>query len=410
MKLKVIELFGGIGACTKALKRLGVEVEVVDYVEIDKHACASYNAINGTHFEPQDVSKWDKDVEVDLIMHGSPCQDFSIAGLQAGGNEGSGTRSSLMYETVRIVKKVMPKYVIWENVANLLSQRHIHNFSNYLAAMDEIGYRSYYSVLNSKDYGIPQNRERVFTISIRKDIPNEFRFPAKQELKLKLKDMLEENVGSEYNLSEKGIKYVTDPKRLENNWTNIDPEYAIPLTSEGQTNWTGSFISVPTNNEKGYEVAGAGDSIDLQYPGSKTRRGRVGRSKDGKLFPMISRNKRFIQTLEKMNTENGVQFIDVYNQQTNEEANTITAGIDKRNNHALYDGFVIRKITPKEAWRLMGFDDEDFERAAKVNAKAQLYQQAGNSIVVNVLEAIFTNLFFDQKDEGYRQSNIFDFL
>ena len=120
MKLKVIELFGGIGACTKAMKRLGVEVEVVDYVEIDKHACASYNAINGTNFEPQDVSLWDKDVEVDLIMHGSPCQDFSIAGKQAGGNEGSGTRSSLMYETLRIVRKLMPKYVIWENVKNLL--------------------------------------------------------------------------------------------------------------------------------------------------------------------------------------------------------------------------------------------------------------------------------------------------
>lgn len=208
MKLKVIELFGGIGACTKALKRLGIEVEVVDYVEINKHAVASYNAINGTNFEPQDVSKWDKNVEVDLIMHGSPCQDFSIAGKQAGGNEGSGTRSSLMYETIRIVRKLMPKYVIWENVKNLLSDKHIHNYSNYLAAMDEIGYRSYYQVMNSKDYGIPQDRERIFTVSIRKDIQNEFRFPKPIELEKHFKDMLEDNPPKEYFMKQKDVERI----------------------------------------------------------------------------------------------------------------------------------------------------------------------------------------------------------
>lgn len=101
-------------------------------MEIDKYAVASYNAINGTNFEPQDICKWDKDMEVDLIMHGSPCQDFSVAGKQAGGDKDSGTRSSLMYETVRIVEKLKPKYVIWENVKNLLSKTHRHNFDNYL--------------------------------------------------------------------------------------------------------------------------------------------------------------------------------------------------------------------------------------------------------------------------------------
>lgn len=108
-KLKVLELFGGIGACSTALKRLNINYEIVDYVEIDKYAVKSFNAIHNTNFEPQDISKWDKDVEVDLIMHGSPCQDFSLAGKQAGGDEGSGTRSSLMYETIRIVEKLKPK-------------------------------------------------------------------------------------------------------------------------------------------------------------------------------------------------------------------------------------------------------------------------------------------------------------
>ena len=113
-------------------------------VEIDKYAVASFNAMHGTNFEPQDITKWDKDIQADLIMHGSPCQDFSLAGKQAGGDEGSGTRSSLMYETIRIVEKLKPKYVIWENVKNVISKKHKHNFDNYIKKMDELGYRSYY--------------------------------------------------------------------------------------------------------------------------------------------------------------------------------------------------------------------------------------------------------------------------
>lgn len=207
-KLRLLELFGGIGACSKALKRLGIDYEIVDYVEIDKYAVNSFNAIHGTKFVPQDIKEWDKDVKVDLIMHGSPCQDFSLAGKQAGGDKDSGTRSSLMYETIRIVKKLNPKYVVWENVKNLLSKKHRHNFDAYLETMEQLGYKNYYQVLNAKDYGIPQNRERVFTVSIRKDINTNFKFPEKQELKLKLKDMLEDEVDEKYYLSEKMMDYI----------------------------------------------------------------------------------------------------------------------------------------------------------------------------------------------------------
>lgn len=161
-EIKLLELFGGIGACSKALERIGVDYELVDYVEIDKYAVASYNAIHGTNFEPQDICEWDKDVKVDMIMHGSPCQDFSLAGHGLGGDEESGTRSSLMYETIRIVSKLKPKYVIWENVKNLLSKQHKHNFDNYIKALNELGYKSYYKVLNAKDFGIPQHRESVY--------------------------------------------------------------------------------------------------------------------------------------------------------------------------------------------------------------------------------------------------------
>ena len=208
--IRILELFGGIGACSKALERLGIDYEIADYVEIDKYAVKSFNAIHNTNFEPQDICEWDKDIEVDLIMHGSPCQDFSLAGLQAGGDEGSGTRSSLMYETIRIVEKLKPKYVIWENVKNVISKKHKHNFDNYLERMEELGYANYYQVLNAKDYGIPQNRERVFTVSIRQDQyfkHGSFWFPPKQELKLKLKDMLEEQADEKYYLSDEQVSF-----------------------------------------------------------------------------------------------------------------------------------------------------------------------------------------------------------
>lgn len=280
--IKILELFGGIGACSKALERIGINYEIADYVEIDKYAVKSFNAMHDTNFEPQDICKWDKNIECDLIMHGSPCQDFSLAGKQAGGDEGSGTRSSLMYETIRIVEKLKPKYVIWENVKNIISKKHRHNFDNYLNKMEELGYTNHYQVLNAKDYGIPQNRERVFTISvlkekiiyddynsnIRKDqrtigtlttncgsstIRNgwkiieeneNFEFPPKQELKLKLKDMLEDNVDEKYYLSDKMVEYIsaTGTANFRNPDSKINLDIARPLTTDpnkraGTTNY-----------------------------------------------------------------------------------------------------------------------------------------------------------------------------
>ena len=316
MKLKILELFGGIGACSKALKRLGIDYEIVDYVEIDKYAVKSFNAIHNTNFEPQDICGWDKDIEVDLIMHGSPCQDFSLAGKQAGGDIGSGTRSSLMYETIRIVEKLKPKYVIWENVKNLLSKKHIHNFNAYLETMEQLGYTNYYQVLNAKDYGIPQNRERVFTISIKKDINKAFTFPQKQELKLKLKDMLEDEVDEKYYLSENMIKYISADNEK---WTGNNDKSLINKT-----------IASAINTGEGHRRCDASNYISKQ-------------AKDNQDIKFENINK-------------------------------------------------IRKLTPKECWRLMGFDDEDYEKASKVNSNTQLYKQAGNSIVVNVLEAIFKEL------------------
>ena len=205
--IKYLSLFSGIGAFEKALKNNSIDYKLVGFSEIDKYATKSYCAVHGVDesLNLGDVSKIDltklKEIgDIDLITHGSPCQDFSVAGLQAGGDKGTGTRSSLMWETVRIIENVKPKYVVWENVKNLLSKSHRHNFDSYIQVMNDLGYNSYYKVLNAKDYGIPQNRERVYTISILKDLDRGYEFPGGTELKLKLKDMLEDSVDEKYYL------------------------------------------------------------------------------------------------------------------------------------------------------------------------------------------------------------------
>ena len=430
-KIKIMECFGGIGALTKAFKRTGIPHEVVEYVEIDKYAVASYNAMNGTNFEPQDICKWDKDIEIDFLMHGSPCQDFSLAGLQAGGDEGSGTRSSLMYETIRIVEKLRPKYVVWENVKNLISKKHRHNFDAYLEKMSQLGYTNYWQVLNAKDYGIPQNRERVFTVSIlgneNYEFPKEniqecevinplqgisgkswqfeqnvysensilrslkagggsgnipkviehFEFPPKQELKLKLKDMLEDEVDEKYYLSYKMINYCMGVNQKESKF----PRKERFLQSLNTTNNKNIATTISTN---------AGN-----------------RPVDN--FIIDNRNMKE-KLCDYLLENNMVKENDVirHSYSTSRMKEWETRNIEKNNEVPTLDtrcdclGVVqntrIRKLTPKECWRLMGFDDESFEKAVQVNSNSQLYKQAGNSIVVDVLVAIILSLF-PQEDE-----------
>lgn len=352
-------------------------------------------------------------------MHGSPCQDFSLAGKQAGGDKGSGTRSSLMYETIRIVEKLKPKYVIWENVKNLLSKKHRHNFDAYLETMKQLGYTNYYQVLNAKDYGIPQNRERVFTVSIlgnekKYDFPkgNEcnnkidvvgnympsghdasrivdenglaptvkenhgtvtavlqrFEFPPKQELKLKLKDMLEENVDEKYYLSDKQLNYVLDMKDValksgrDINDRIVNPQIAKTISCRGAVDQRADVTNFTIDNfDREIKVKDIKEYTNFYI---------IPRGSDGKLIN---------------GSYNRVWKTDKYAGALNLTKITDIGEIAQ-------EKLKIRKLTPKECWRLMGFDDEDFEKASKVNSNSQLYKQAGNSIVVNVLEAIFKEL------------------
>ena len=439
-KLKVLELFGGIGACSKALEKLGIEYEIADYVEIDKYAVKSFNAMHNTNFEPQDITKWDKDIEVDLVMHGSPCQDFSLAGLQAGGDEGSGTRSSLMYETLRIVKKLKPKYVIWENVKNLLSKKHRHNFDSYLEIMESLGYKNYYQVLNAKDYGIPQNRERVFTVSIRNDYvlsgtywyaidDNDyepyFKFPPKQELKLKLKDMLEDSVDEKYYLSDKAIIYALDLNdvqvgtKWEGSTSNGSVNKNVAMTigcrsascqRAGITNYVlddyDEEVTVKTLKEqlcneliKENKVK-ENDVIRHSYSTSRMKEWKTRNIEKNNEVPTLDTRCDCLGVAVKNNTKQGYLMAypgdGVYTNTSTKRGTvqkdmiqTLTTFQDKG---VILPDLRIRKLTPKECWRLMGFDDEDYEKASKVCSNAQLYKQAGNSIVVNVLMAIFNKL------------------
>lgn len=578
-KLKVLELFAGIGACSKALERLNIPHEIVDAVEIDKYAIQSFNAIHGTNFEPQDITAWDKDIKVDLIMHGSPCQDFSLAGKQAGGDKDSGTRSSLMYETIRIVEKLKPKYVVWENVKNLLSKKHRHNFDAYLETLKQLGYKNYYQVLNAKDYGIPQSRERVFTISIRNDIDKDFHFPEKQPLELRLKDLLDDKVDEKYYLSDAQVNRIKtstytsnnrriqkkdycdtlcardwkDPKCVEVNrlygifdneqskhqaGSVYDTDGLSPTLDTMQGGWRQPCVEVDFVSKKYNEFVDKKGYIPDMYnpynnseikdiaPTQSTQCGSTTSSST-----VLIRNKSLRETLEQNNIEKDISFIDSYNRNIRKDdlSGTITTRVSDSNNTFIAiknatkqgyleahdgdgcyisnidkkrgtvqkemiptlktspdigvvvkdvysdesvrrirnniikgdmantlsncnangdksqvvladkticlnskggrngieglqpslkdrvydsngiatccatsnffmpnytDGLRIRKLTEKECLKLMGFDDEDYEKIKSIGiSRSQIYKQAGNSIVVTVIEAIFKELF-----------------
>ena len=167
--LRILSLFSGIGAFEKALSNLKIEYELVNYCEIDKYASKAYALIHNCEesLNLGDITKIDLDnlpKNIDMITHGSPCQDFSVAGYGKGGDKNTNTRSSLLWNTIEIVKRTLPKYVIWENVPNVISIKHQHTFDDYCTALRDLGYVSDYKVLNACDYGIPQRRERLYCI------------------------------------------------------------------------------------------------------------------------------------------------------------------------------------------------------------------------------------------------------
>lgn len=212
--IRAISVFSGYDSQCMALDRIGIEYDLVAWAEIDKYAIAAHNAVYPQYAERNvgDVSlaDWTKvEGDVDLLTYSSPCQDFSAAGLMRGGDEGSGTRSSLLWEVKRAIETLRPKYLLMENVKNLVSQRFVGVFSDWLKLLEEYGYTNQWAVVNAKDFDVPQNRERVFVVSSRVGLSG-FGFPSKVGLHRRLKDVLEEKVEEKYYLCAEQVEGILE--------------------------------------------------------------------------------------------------------------------------------------------------------------------------------------------------------
>lgn len=440
--MKVLELFAGYGSQAFALENLGIEF-TSDISEIDKYAIQAYNQLHGETHNWGDITKIDENKlpYYDLITYSSPCQDFSVAGLGRGGDKGSGTRSSLLWECERIIRAVKPKYLLMENVKNLVGKSHIHNFNRWLRTLEMMGYWNFWQVLNAKDYGVPQNRERVFVVSILG--VSQYLFPNKIKLEKRLKDVLEPVVDEKYYLSDKMIQgflkhndnhlgrtgfvwqtkdesdvascltsrmhkmgvtdnYVQDPiciGGMQANQSVKTDGVCTCLTSSMGTG--GGYVPMVTeplhikeDTSKGYAEAYEGDSINFEQPNSKTRRGRVGKQISNTLTTGCNIGVVQVGNIVSTGNWDNPQRGRIYSADGCSPAlNTMQGGgLEPK----IVEQYRIRKLTPRECWRLMGVKDEQFNKLHDIS-NTQLYKMAGNSIVVDVLMAIFKNMFLSDK-------------
>ena len=368
----------------KEYKENEMNYNLVNFCEFDKYAVKSYCAIHGVDESKNlgDITQVDIEAlstNIDLITHGSPCQSFSVVGKQHGGEKGSGTRSSLLWNSVEIIKHCKPKFVIWENVKNVLSQKHKPVFDSYVDEMKNSGYNTYYGILNAKNYGIPQNRERIYAISVREDIDNNPNytghidhnkcydrsdcslFPKPFDNGLRLKDFLEDKVDEKYYLSDKMIAgFVKHNKNHEAKGTGFKWK---PHDIDGNASCLRANAALAPTDDTIKQVAQI-------YPNS-------GNPQAGRIYDSTGIS-------PSMDTCQG--------------GNRMPK-IEKE--------YRIRKLTPKECWRLMGFSDKDFDKAASTgNSNSQLYKQAGNSIVVNVLEEIYKCLIKAYPNDFAKDMNV----
>ncbi len=301
----------------------------------------------------------------DLFTCSFPCQSISISGLQRGFEEGSGTRSSLLWECKRVIEGKKPKYILMENVKNLVSKKFKPTFDKWCEWLEGQGYTNYWQVLNAKDYGVPQNRERVFMISIL-GVHEPYVFPEKQELHIRLKDVLEKEVDSKFYVKEEKIAQF-----LKNVDGKIDLSKKRLGTLHKNNDMQHSTRSIVFNDNF--------ESLCLTATMCKDA-------------PKVMVSERLFGLFDKEDKKN--QAGGVYNKdKLSPTLSTMQGGWQQPLIIDDESMITIRKLTPKECWRLMGFDDSDFEKAEQVNSNTQLYKQAGNSIVVNCLEGIFYELF-----------------
>lgn len=348
-KLRIATVFSGIGAIEHAFERLKIPTEIIFACDIDKFAKESYFAnYNITE------DKWFDDIvqvkgkkfkgKIDFFMGGSPCQSFSMVGKRKGLDD---ERGLLIYEFSRLVKEIQPKVFIWENVKGVLSHDNGETWEHIKKEFEKLGYHINHQILNAKDYGIPQNRERLFVVGFKEE-NKKFNFPKKIPLKIVMQDLLEDNPDSKYFLGQKGITFVSSEKNLKKRYTQINGEVALCQKKNQQFNWHGDFILHPPK-EKVDEKYFLSKKVE-EYVTSSGTKGFY--SKPETDLPIA---RPLLATMAKMHR----------------------AGVD---NYITKDSR-LRKLTPRECLRLMGFDD----RFQIIVSDTQAYKQAGNSIVVNVL-------------------------
>lgn len=388
-----------------------------------------YNAIKSTH-NLVDVSKVTgksltmrerERVQV-MLTYSFPCQDLSLAGKLGGMKEGSGTRSSMIWEVGRILtelkeEKQLPDVLIMENVPTVCGEKNKEDFNKWLNFLENLGYQSYYKILSATDYGIPQTRRRCFVVSLLGEYY--YDFPDGFPLELKLKDMLEDNCSEKYYLSEKMIKYITsnnDKWSGNNNRSLVNKSIASTLnTFEGNRRCDASNfiadglpddtdikclnneqkIAIKEKTKKCYTEASEGDGVYINRPSQK--RGVVQKGKIQTIktsvddIGVVVKNKAIKETIEKNGLPIGeVRNLDTYNRTTSELSQTLT--LPNHNSQRLWDGLRIRKLTPRECFKLMGVRDEDFDKLKGKFSDIALYHMTGDSIVVNVLMAIFSQM------------------
>ena len=361
-------LFSGIGAVEHALKRLKLKTEIVFAGDIDPFVKEAYYSNYNI-----DDSRWHDDItkfnakkyknKVDLLVGGSPCQSFSMAGRRGGLED---TRGTLFYDFVRVVNECKPKVFIFENVRGVLNHDHGNTWRVMRNVFNEIGYYFSYKILNSTDFGIPQSRNRVFVVGFR-DPEEEFYFPKAIELNKTMQDFLEDYTDSSYYMSEKGVKFVTKISNQQKHYTQINGDIALCQKANQQTNWHGDFVFEEAEKNLKYdEFIFDVKRVDDKYYLSETVRkyvlssGTKGYKAAPGVDPKIAR--ALLQSMHKMHR----------------------SGVD---NYVTHKGR-LRRLTPRECLRLMGFRDS-FKIAV---SDTQTYRQAGNSIVVDVLIALLKQI------------------
>ena len=412
--MKFIDLFSGIGGFRSGLEKNGHKA--IAYSEVDKYAKQSYTSIYETSEELDlgDITKvsneqWqDLKGKANIIVGGSPCQSFSLAGKRRGFED---TRGTLFFHYVNAVKEVQPEFFIFENVKGMISHDKGETIKTVLSSFNEIGYDIDFDVFNSKYYGVPQNRERIYIVGKRKDLGiNESRESVKGKKKLdqlknwaieninyvkllpennnenvekRLVDVLEDKVDEKYYLSEEKTKKLT---------LNLDLEGLSPALNCMRGGGLEPKIAVREATKQGYSIAEQGDSVNVSYPTSTTRRGRVGKQV-AQTLQAGEVNQGVVINPLKDKTEYGWHFEQaVYDSQG--ITRTVKANGGSGNIPKTIEGLRIRKLTPLECWRLQGFTDEQFYKAKDSGvSNSQLYKQAGNAVTVNVVDAITKELF-----------------